>query len=820
MTYSDDDVIIITSSPDRKLSLGEQCSSPIHVSPVKRRTPRAPITDGIEQGTNAVASGSRQGPQGRVAVQKKGKGKGRAPADGERKLPLFLDDFDSEDEVIASGSTAPLDNTNRKAGPSLQASTKTKQEAAATVEETAPRRNADDNKLVAIRSSPGPLPPNPGPIETPHITVKPVPVEEEDPMSAALVRVLEVVPDVQPTHVTELLNRFVSAMEIYDIDLAVQQVVQTLFEAPSYPKVEPKGKRKSLGADSSRDRKKVKIDYASKDRQWNGGTDYMDLAVEQLMIEFPVTPKPWIRRRLQENNNHYAPAHIALQADASAAKRPYTKKQNPYRPKGKGAMVQDPELDLEIAFIQNKQQDDAVKDDEALAEQLNEEEYETNGDGIECGCCFTDYPFNHMIQCPDAHLFCKGCMTSYVSTQLGEHNTRIVCMASSEPPCSMAFSFSELQRFMTPKLLELYHRVNARKEIELAALDNLEECPFCEYKVVMDNPEEKLFRCENVEDCGVVSCRGCKKLEHLPKKCEEADLEKYFDGQHAVDEAMSQALMRNCPKCSKAFIKESGCNKMTCPSCGTLSCYTCRQVITGYEHYADSGRLNAPGQTGRRVCLLHDAVEQRAGVEVEAAAKKALQEYREKHPDMPEEAIKIDMKNVPGTSAQGRAGPAHPPRAQGLGGLYHFERYPGAGVNVHINNYMGVPMRGQPLAPNDPLVNVYYQQLVNDAANDHRDLMEDNMRRYQAQLQEQAAQRAANAAQQAAVQAQRDALAAQARAQRRGRLAEEVLKMEAVAQERRRLRRAADEEAHAEAQAAVDRQGVGFLRGAAPRRRR
>lgn len=65
---------------------------------------------------------------------------------------------------------------------------------------------------------------------------------------------------------------------------------------------------------------------------------------------------------------------------------------------------------------------------------------------------------------------------------------------------------------MTPKLLELYHRVNARKEIELAALDNLEECPFCEYKVVMDNPEEKLFRCENVEDCGVVSCRGCKKL--------------------------------------------------------------------------------------------------------------------------------------------------------------------------------------------------------------------------------------------------------------------------------------------------------------------
>lgn len=27
------------------------------------------------------------------------------------------------------------------------------------------------------------------------------------------------------------------------------------------------------------------------------------------------------------------------------------------------------------------------------------------------------------------------------------------------------------------------------------------------------------------------------------------------------------------------------CNKMTCPYCHTLSCYVCRQVVTGYEHF-------------------------------------------------------------------------------------------------------------------------------------------------------------------------------------------------------------------------------------------
>ena len=28
------------------------------------------------------------------------------------------------------------------------------------------------------------------------------------------------------------------------------------------------------------------------------------------------------------------------------------------------------------------------------------------------------------------------------------------------------------------------------------------------------------------------------------------------------------------------------CNKMTCPNCQTLSCYICRKVITGYEHFS------------------------------------------------------------------------------------------------------------------------------------------------------------------------------------------------------------------------------------------
>ena len=77
--------------------------------------------------------------------------------------------------------------------------------------------------------------------------------------------------------------------------------------------------------------------------------------------------------------------------------------------------------------------------------------------------------------------------------------------------CKLAFPLSELRRFLSPKLMELYHRVKQAKDIEAAGLENLEECPFCEYKVVIENENEKLFRCENNE-CAAVTCRGCKKL--------------------------------------------------------------------------------------------------------------------------------------------------------------------------------------------------------------------------------------------------------------------------------------------------------------------
>lgn len=101
------------------------------------------------------------------------------------------------------------------------------------------------------------------------------------------------------------------------------------------------------------------------------------------------------------------------------------------------------------------------------------------------------------------------------------------------------------------------------------------------------------FHCQSPL-CGLPSCILCSKVWTDPHVCyESAELSL----RTTIEAAQTLALKRTCPRCSLSFIKESGCNKLTCV-CGYTICYTCRQYLgndhkgEGYRHFCQHFRPN------------------------------------------------------------------------------------------------------------------------------------------------------------------------------------------------------------------------------------
>ena len=108
-----------------------------------------------------------------------------------------------------------------------------------------------------------------------------------DPIDTYVASIIEVVPDVQPAHAFELVERLMQSQPEHAVELALHAI----FEDPSYPKIDRKGKRKR---DPDEDEQgpshanlKPKVDYLSVDRAFDGGPYYFDLS----MVGFPMASR-------------------------------------------------------------------------------------------------------------------------------------------------------------------------------------------------------------------------------------------------------------------------------------------------------------------------------------------------------------------------------------------------------------------------------------------------------------------------------------------------------------------------------------------------
>lgn len=286
-----------------------------------------------------------------------------------------------------------------------------------------------------------------------------------------------------------------------------------------------------------------------------------------------------------------------------------------------------PAVQQEQEFYEQKVKEMAEHEDFLLALQMNEEQYQKDGQLIECRCCYGEFPFEELTQCADAHLFCKECLIRYAQEAVfGSGKSELSCMEGS---CTCSFPASELEKVLPQTVLCKYYERKAEEEVAAAYADELVRCPSCSFPALLDS-DVKRFSCPNPR-CRKETCRKCQGLwkEHNGLTCEELAEKDDIKYRTSVEEKMSAARIRKCRRCGTGLIKSEGCNRMSC-RCGAQMCYLCRAPISGYDHFCQHPRSpGAPCQECSKCSLWTDPTEDDEKL-IEEIQKEAEEEQRRK----------------------------------------------------------------------------------------------------------------------------------------------------------------------------------------------
>ncbi|KAG8881868.1 hypothetical protein FRB97_008992 [Tulasnella sp. 331] len=484
-----------------------------------------------------------------------------------------------------------------------------------------------------------------------------------DPFSGYLAAVLQVVPEIELQYAQSLVR----ANMVSNPMIVVEACVNELFNNPVYPmavqlndgkqkqedrynvgnvKVDGTDASEPTGDGEKRDAqiKKPKIDWNSLDRAQDiQDRDYFELAVDQLGLDFMYALKTYIRHSLRERRGLYYPTYFYLRREvakpgfdqkkkmATIGKHDHKERsesciefynernavrdcvaegRDPYRIAPPAALpVRHPHM---AAPRVHPHRAPPVPPPPEIPAATHIEPVEALGSGIECGCCFgDDDKFEDMIQCPEGHLFCRACAKHNAEEEIGKRKCMIICMDGSG--CKLEFLQSELEKVLDVKALDLLDRIRAEKAVADAGFESLDECPFCDFKCIIDNDAEQLFQCQS--DAYM-------------------DADRKLDARHTVEEAMTAALIRKCPKCSQGG------------SWVLLSLFRFPPrlilLLPPVVFMKESGAKDATK------CALWDSdTNQRHHDEVAEAARMALEQQRQAQPDIDQAALEVGLPVVP-----------------------------------------------------------------------------------------------------------------------------------------------------------------------------
>ncbi|XP_023510974.2 E3 ubiquitin-protein ligase RNF216 isoform X2 [Equus caballus] len=482
--------------------------------------------------------------------------------------------------------------------------------------------------------------------------------EVDQELVALLVKETEArFPDVANGYIEEIIH----LKNYYDLNV----LCNFLLENPDYPKREDRviiNPSSSLLA-SQDETKLPKIDFFDYSKLTPLDQRCFIQAADLLMADFKMLSSQDIKWALHELKGHYAITRKAF-SDAikkwqelspeTSGKRKKRKEMNQYsyidfkfeqgdikiekrmfflenkrrhcRSYDRRALL--PAVQQEQEFYEQKIKEMAEHEDFLLALQMNEEQYQKDGQLIECRCCYGEFPFEELTQCADAHLFCKECLIRYAQEAVfGSGKSELSCMEGS---CTCSFPTSELEKVLPQTILYKYYERKAEEEVAAAYADELVRCPSCSFPALLDS-DVKRFSCPNPR-CRKETCRKCQGLwkEHNGLTCEELAEKDDIKYRTSIEEKMTAARIRKCHKCGTGLIKSEGCNRMSC-RCGAQMCYLCRVSINGYDHFCQHPRSpGAPCQECSRCSLWTDPTEDDEKL-IEEIQKEAEEEQKRKN---------------------------------------------------------------------------------------------------------------------------------------------------------------------------------------------
>ncbi|KAK1988823.1 hypothetical protein LZ30DRAFT_697700 [Colletotrichum cereale] len=480
----------------------------------------------------------------------------------------------------------------------------------------------------------------------------------DETKSVCVATVLAVFPEICTDFLQETAAKF-----RYNSEQTIDEILKLSEIGKFYPKMSVSNtlKRKRESSEDPDEEATIRRTYDHPNRGMESNPNYLAIAKKVLKHDFPTATVSGISKVLASKNNQLLPAYVSIDIAISElqrglrenipegfslTKRSRTTTENKYN---------HTQLDRTIETTDNADENRALHELQAARnlrskrikaekdsdiEMLNFARASADGNVVECGCCFGELALNRAVCCQNLdnpHLFCVICARRTAEHAVGQSKYELVCMSMDQ--CKAGFSRAERQKFLTDQLSAVLDRIENEAVLRMSGIENLERCPFCpyaaEYPPIDMNRE---FRCEN-PDCQKVSCRLCKDDTHLPKTCEEAAHDKGIGAQHEIEEAMSAALIRKCNKCGTPFIKEMGCNKMTCTAanCRNIQCYVCSKSCD-YSHFND---VNRGGRVGN--CPLFDDVDVRHEAEVKAAEDKARQKMLKSNSRVDIDLLKFDM---------------------------------------------------------------------------------------------------------------------------------------------------------------------------------